>query len=129
MALLDWHNIYSIGNDKLDTHHKKLFSILNTLYDMSFKSNNEFSYDSIIDELVSYADYHFKAEEQYMINRKYMDIDSHIMQHKYFTERTMQLKQKNIAGDSVPTSELIVFLGNWLLKHVIEEDKRIALQC
>ena len=127
MPILNWYNSYSINNEEIDNHHKKLFCLFNSLYEVCVDKDKLNSYDSVINELVAYADYHFKAEEQYMKDTGYKGIDSHIMKHKYFAERTMQLKQRNMEGDSVPTSEVIIFLGNWLLKHVIEEDKRISL--
>lgn len=127
MPLFNWYKMYSINNDEIDNQHKALFGIFNRLYDVCVDKGVANTYESIINELVSYADYHFKAEEKYMRDTGYKDIDKHIMMHQYFTERIMQLQQKNMEGDSLPTSELIVFLGNWLLHHVIEEDKKISL--
>ena len=127
MPLFNWYNRYSINHEEIDTHHKKLFSIFNRLYEICLKNDKVDSFESVIDELVSYTDYHFKVEEQYMRTIGYKDIDNHITKHNYFKERVTQLKEKDTNADFQVCHELIVFLGNWLLHHVIEEDKKISL--
>jgi hemerythrin-like metal-binding protein len=84
------------------------------------------SLDSIVDELVSYSNYHFTAEEQHMRDIGYKDIDKQIIEHKEFTQKTLQLKQVIDKNDIEHTKELIVFLGSWILHHVMEDDKKYS---
>jgi hemerythrin len=127
MKLLTWDNKYTVSNIQLDNHHKRLFSIFNRLYDISVDNESVSSFETAVDELVSYSNYHFRAEEQYMRKVGYNDIERHVSLHKYFTARLYDIKDREKDDNNELCRELIFFLGNWLKNHVIEEDKRIAL--
>ena len=127
MPLLNWYKIYSVNNEEIDSHHKTLFDIFNRLYKHCIEKCDVDIIDKIIDELISYSEYHFKAEEQYMIDVGYVGIEKHIVEHKYFTEKVLEFKQNLKNVDFEICKNLIVFLGNWLIHHVVEEDKKIAL--
>jgi hemerythrin len=127
MKLFTWYKKYSVNNEELDNHHKALFDILNRLYENCMVNKNAHCLEPIIEELVSYSKYHFSAEEQHMRISGYQDIEKHIAEHRAFTQRTLQLQQVADKDEFELTKELIVFLGNWLLHHVMEEDKKFAV--
>ena len=127
MELFKWYKTYSVNNEELDNHHKTLFNILNRLYENCIGTDIPNCLDPIVVELVSYSNYHFTAEEQHMRSIGYKEIDRHILEHRAFTERTLQLQQVADKDELEATKELIVFLGNWLLHHVIEEDKKYSI--
>lgn len=77
---------------------------------------------------MSYINYHFTAEERHMKNIGYKDIDKHIIEHRGFTQRILQLKQAADKDECETTKELIALLGDWLLHHIIEEDKKFAIK-
>ncbi len=122
MPQFTWDDSYSVNNAELDSHHKKLFNLFNKMCEECSRAEDDKRKDTIIDELVSYADYHFEAEEKYMAGIGYEDMDNHIRMHRYFTQKTFEMRQVNTNN----TKELIDFLGNWLRRHVMEEDKKIA---
>jgi hemerythrin-like metal-binding protein len=97
------------------------------LYDNCLGKDIPNCLDPIVEELVSYSEYHFSAEEQYMRTIGYKDLDKQIVEHKAFTDRALHLRQVADKDDFELTKELIVFLGNWLLHHVMEEDKKIVV--
>jgi hemerythrin-like metal-binding protein len=127
MKLFTWYKRYSVNNDELDDHHKALFDILNRLYENCMEDRKINCLEPIVEELVAYSNYHFSAEEQYMRGLGYKEIDRQVAEHRAFRERALQLKQVADKDDSELTKELIVFLGNWLLHHVMEEDKKFAV--
>lgn len=127
MELFKWHDTYSVNNEELDNHHKTLCCILNKLYENCMGTDIPNSLDSILDELVSYSNYHFTAEEQHMRDIGYKDIEKQIFEHKEFTQKTLQLKKAINKNDIEHTKELIVFLGSWILHHVMEDDKKYSV--
>jgi len=127
MELFKWHKTYSVNNEELDNHHKKLCNILNNLYENCMGTELSKSLDSIAEELVSYSNYHFSAEEQHMRDIGYRDIDRQINEHREFTQRALQLQHVVNKNDLEHTKELIVFLGSWILHHVMEEDKKYSV--
>jgi hemerythrin len=124
--LFVWYNKYSVNNEELDAHHKALFDIINRLYENCVEVDNAISIEPLIKELVSYTQYHFSAEEQYMMDIGYKDINKQISEHMVFTDRILQLQRDDNLNDCGHSKELIVFLGNWLFNHVIVEDKKIT---
>jgi hemerythrin-like metal-binding protein len=127
MALFKWYKKYSVNNTELDEHHKALFAIFNRLYDNCLGHESAKCLEPIIEELVSYSGYHFATEEQYMRNIRYKEIDQHILLHRQFTQRISQLQQVTDKDEPEVTKELITFLGKWLLKHVMIEDKKFSI--
>jgi hemerythrin len=127
MPLFTWYNMYSINNEEIDNQHKKLFGIFNMLYDICTGCDRNNSLETIINELILYSSYHFNAEEEYMRNIHYRDINNQISEHDLFERKVLELKVENAEGDSEKCHELVLFLSNWLLDHVIKEDKKISL--
>ena len=62
-----------------------------------------------------------------MADTGYKDIVNHTQMHCYFIERVMEMQQVEDKNDYKIIKELIVFLGNWLRLHIIEEDKKYAV--
>jgi hemerythrin len=77
-------------------------------------------------ELVLYSDYHIIEEEQYMRDVGYKEIDKHVLEHREFTQKILQLQQVADKDDLVTAKELIIFLGEWILNHIFDEDKNYA---
>jgi hemerythrin len=128
IELFKWHNMYSVNNEEIDNHHKTLFSILNRLYENCMGVDQPNNLKTIVEELISYSKYHFSAEEKHMRNIGYKGTDKQIIEHRLFTQKTLQLQKVVNNNDLEHTKELIVFLGKWILNHVMEEDKKISVQ-
>jgi hemerythrin-like metal-binding protein len=128
MPLLTWDHKYSVNNFELDIHHKKLFDIFNKLYNSCLDKGNGLILGPIVDELVVYTNYHFAAEEQYMRSVGYKDINQHISEHKIFTESISQQLHKTDVNDSAVSKQLVLFIWNCLLNHIIKEDKKYSIK-
>ena len=127
MPLVSWYKKYSVNNEELDNHHKNLFAILNKMYDSCLPSNSAECAASVIEELIEYTDYHFTAEEKYMADKGYKEIDEHRQQHRYFLDKLLGLRNCEHKDDYDYKKEVMVLLGDWLLKHVTVEDKKYSI--
>ena len=126
MNLIIWQQKYSIDNNEIDRQHKKLFNIINRL-----KSNIHDNYDvesvyPLVAELANYTRYHFATEEKYMRYIQYKDIIRHKIEHKYFELRMLDLNLNGYKHYPELLRFLINFLSDWLLLHILEEDKKIG---
>lgn len=128
MPLFTWDKTYTVNNNELDNHHKRLFEIFNKLYKSCLDKNNNISLGPIIDELVSYINYHFTAEEQYMISIGYKDINKHVSEHRSFTAKICKHQYNKDANDLVLSKEIVLYLWKWLMDHVMIEDKKYSIQ-
>ncbi len=126
MPLVSWYKRYSVNNEELDNHHKHLFAILNKMYDSCLTAGSMECAASIIEELIEYTDYHFAAEEKFMADKGYKGIDEHREQHRYFRDKLLELRSCENKNDYDYKKELLVLLGNWIIRHVTVEDKRYA---
>lgn len=126
MSLLIWKPEYSVHEPTLDSHHQKLFGILNTLYESVMNSSDLDCVPSLFNELSGYTRDHFSAEEQYMADKGFCGIGDHISKHLEFSRKIEKLKPQYHGHDLEVTRELIIVLGEWLLHHVIKEDRKYA---
>jgi hemerythrin-like metal-binding protein len=127
MPLFVWKDSYSVGVEEIDKHHKKLFEIVNSLYEECLVPGGDLNSSGRIVELMEYAEYHFAAEEERMKQIGFEGREEHIRMHKKFISKLEKLQRLSVRSDEDLTKELIVFLGNWLLHHVIEEDRKHSL--
>jgi hemerythrin len=127
MPLMTWKDEYSVNNEELDSHHKQLISILNSLYGDCLDSDNENCVGPKLDDLLAYAEYHFKAEVEYMRRIEYFEVDDHIERHNAFIYRLGEMKRIPRQNQLEQAKELIVFIGKWLLHHVLDEDRKYAV--
>lgn len=127
MPLFKWNEDYSVNVAELDQHHKTLIDIVNSIYDNCLQTDAVDCIGPKINELIDYSQYHFRAEESYMRRIEYFEREEHIEQHSMFIFKIRELQQAYDGNEPELTKSLIVFLGKWLLHHVLEEDKKYAL--
>lgn len=87
---------------------------------------------NLIEQLKNYTIYHFKNEEEYMqkqgLDRMY--IHKHHNQHLNFRQQVEIMVNGMLSGDiTVKTvQKLLNFLINWLVLHIVGEDKDMVKQ-
>jgi len=126
MSLFEWKAEYSVNSIELDSHHERLFQMLNSVYGNVMSSKEVDSVLPKLDELLAYTSYHFCTEELYMREISFPGIHEHIALHKEFTDTIRKLHAQYDDNDLEVTKELIIVLGEWLLRHVLKEDKKYA---
>jgi len=126
MPLLSWKPGYSVHEAALDNHHQKLFSLLNTVYENVMNSPEVDCVLPLIDELTEFTTCHFTAEEQHMREMEFHEIDAHIAKHREFTQTIETMKAHYHGNNLEVAKELIIVLGNWLLRHVLKDDRKYS---
>lgn len=126
MTLFSWKPEYSVNEAELDEHHQKLFSVLNTVYENVMNSEELDFILPKIDELSTCTKSHFSAEERYMLENGFPGIADHIAKHREFTHKLDTLRTRYHNNNLEVSKELIVVLGEWLLCHVLKEDRNYS---
>ncbi|MDE7204142.1 MAG: response regulator [Lachnospiraceae bacterium] len=123
---LVWQDRYNIGVEVIDKEHKKLFNILNKLFD--FGKQEEKS-QWVCQEAVKYfrdhALQHFKDEEIYMATNEYPGLETHRRIHRNFRERTLPALERELELNKYSADSINHFLGvcaGWLIGHTLIED-------
>ena len=121
---------FRTGIEEIDREHEKLFEIANRIYRTLMDDFIPDKYDyilEIINELKEYAAVHFHNEEAYMIKVGYKKLFSQKIAHNKFVEKIGEYdldfideNQKEVILD------MMEFVGDWLVKHIMESDKDIG---
>ena len=126
--IFPWNRNFETGIAKIDEQHRVLVEILNRLAWHFASSTSELECGHILDELLSYAAYHFKEEEgiwkaalgeQEMVNNHH---DSHQL---FFVQ--IQMYRSSGESEEKVIGDLFNYLTRWLAFHILESDRRMAL--
>ena len=126
MDAFKWEENYSVGNETIDQHHKKLITLFNNLAKAIEEQhdNERFSTIKIISELNIYAIFHFKEEEKLMEESSYPDLEKHKLLHTEFIETVNKFRDEYLKNDNLLNYEIFNYVSEWILKHILEEDSK-----
>ena len=120
---------YYIGIKMIDEQHKHLFEIGNRIYDLLENYLLADKYDKIvavIQELSDYTKYHFKTEEDYMMEIKYPKYFSQKVEHDDFIQKIEEIDLTDIDKDQDKhIRDILTFVFHWVLEHILKKDKLI----
>lgn len=124
MALIMWDNKFSVEIPEIDAQHRILFDMINQLDKaISAGTANEEAV-ALLGALSDYAADHFSLEEGYLKQYEYPDLQGHHAEHEQFTAQVMRFDRGLKEGSGVPSSELMMFLKNWLTNHILFSDRK-----
>ena len=123
MSLFEWSNDYSVGVPSIDTEHRRLVDLLNELHDCMTAGKAAEQLASILEGLVAYTTDHFRHEEELFAQHGFPDAQSHTEEHRRLVEQVLTLQGKLARHEATLTIELLRFLKNWLIKHILGADK------
>ena len=99
MSYLKWTMAYSVDVPEIDEQHKRLFALVNDLHH-AMKTGKDKDLARIIDAVVDYTDYHFKAEEELLRSCAYPEFDEHKEMHDSLTRRARHMKEAFESGNT-----------------------------
>jgi len=122
MTKLDWKPIYSVGVKQLDQQHESLLQLIN---DLSIENPNRSIKRCflILNDLIQYAQSHFATEEALMEQYGYGELISHRNEHEAFMAKIFELNQSLTDRSSDIFPDLIMFLKDWYISHVLGTDR------
>ena len=126
MNFFTWKDSFAIGIEKIDSQHKVFLEYLNECYQQTSRNSSAGIDPHLHEKLKEYAATHFRFEESLLQARGYPDLESHIKQHMYFESQVEELDAKQPGGRTRTTESLFVFLRDWFLCHILEDDKKFV---
>ncbi len=123
MAYMEWNDSYSVGVKKFDEEHKKLIEMISELHDAMLKGQGRVAVGAIINGLIEYTEKHFSSEEDLFDKLGYSETESHKSAHKKFVNEVSDFKSKFEKGEMFLSLEVMKFLKDWLLTHILKVDK------
>ncbi len=128
MSQIIWDDSFSVNNSEIDLQHKKWVEIYNNM-DMKMSKRSTQRSDGLeaLKAMEDYARYHFSFEEEYMRKINYPNFIEHRRIHKKFDNLIYNYYRKVLEGEFVLDSEILSILKEWLLNHILKEDKQYSL--
>ena len=124
--LIIWEEAYSVGIDLIDDQHKKLINMINELYASFSSGEAQEKAPAIVKEMVKYTDYHFKTEEKFFDKFNYPNTVEHKKIHQSFVNKVVELQEGITSGKVNISYEIMDFLRQWFVQHVLVEDKKYS---
>lgn len=120
---------YEVGVPSIDEEHRQLFALIAETDRVIHSELLHDKYDeivSIIDGLRDYTLFHFKNEEAYMERVGYDGLEAQKITHQAFIDKLNEIDLFAVDENQQQSlEELIGFLLNWLVNHILKMDKKI----
>jgi hemerythrin-like metal-binding protein len=126
VAFIQWNSNLSVNVAAIDGQHQRLIALINALNDAMALGKGKEVLSKIINELVNYATSHFALEEKYFDYYKYPEAVAHKKEHADFVKKVGEFQNKFNGGMAGLTLEVMVFLKDWLVKHIQGTDKKYS---
>jgi hemerythrin len=81
----------------------------------------------IINRLVSYTVTHFSDEESLMATYDYPETTIHKAEHYRFVKQVRELQKQHESGVAILSLEIMMFLKEWLMRHIQGDDKKYGV--
>ncbi|ACH40862.1 hemerythrin family protein [Citrifermentans bemidjiense Bem] len=124
--LVEWDGTLELGVKEIDEHHRKLIEILNQCYQALMLHNHTRQLKEVVRELQDYTQYHFGTEERIMSELGYPAATAHLEAHRQFIASIAEFDQRASAGESFVAIEVLTFLQEWLVAHILSTDRALA---
>ncbi len=126
MSLMAWNDSFATHVGEVDAHHKKLIGFINEIYRGIMLEKDKTMVDSTLNELVDFTVMHFGYEESLFDKYGYEESSSHKANHKTLLGQVGDYVGRYKGGDADVSHELLSFLKNWLMKHIMGVDQKYA---
>ncbi|MBF0152642.1 MAG: hemerythrin family protein [Magnetococcales bacterium] len=115
-----WSEDLSVGIASIDADHKKLFVLLNDLFAACFAGVGDEVVSDTLHVLSDYTQYHFTREESLLQELGSPDLAQQIEKHRFLIEQLDKIARQ---GPAATSEDLLLFLEEWLVRHIAETDK------
>jgi len=123
--LMEWNDQLDIGLDESNRQHKILVHLVNELYHLLTHNYGLASIKRVVQGLIDYTANHFTYEEVLFEQIDYSHTKEHVAKHKQLVEQVLAFQSRVEKGEDIG-DELMEFLKNWLMQHIMREDKAYA---
>ena len=125
MQPIELIEIPKVGNSDIDKEHE-LFAVVVNRIVCSIKNNDSPDYlESLVNELIKYAEFHFLSEQNMMRRLDYPAF----LQHKNEHENLLAGLRNRIFSldyEYIDFSGLIDYMIGWFKKHISNTDKKLV---
>ena len=122
-VLVDWCQEFSVNVPSIDAQHQKLVNMINALNFAMEGGLEDAALRRIFDGLLLYTQKHFEYEERLFEQTGYAAAEAHRAEHAQLRDQVARLKSRMDAGEFVLGVEVMEFLRDWLISHIMGTDR------
>ena len=126
--VISWSEDYELGNDFVDSQHKRLFELVNNIGNYCNEGRDINTLSETLDFLLQYTVQHFSDEEALQLKYNFPEYEYHKKLHEEFEatviEKVTEFKTKGSTRDLKNTVN--DFVITWLVNHILKEDMKIG---
>ncbi|NGZ07446.1 MAG: hypothetical protein G8237_13945 [Magnetococcales bacterium] len=121
MPRFDWRYGYETHNKIVDLQHKYFIELMNRLYDELATTSDKKYQERLLDELISYAKFHFISEENILLKHLPQKFNHQKELHEILLQDLLIKIESMKLGNDKP-EDIIHFVVEWFFTHTITED-------
>jgi len=127
MKTIKWNLDLAVGIEEIDAEHQQLIKQLNDLLAACFAGQGPAVLGKTLCELQKYTREHFAHEEDIMHKNGFPGLQEHRNLHaELVSELDDLIEQFEVGADHELSNKTMQFLEDWLLHHILIEDKKIG---
>ena len=124
MQKIEWTKNLDLEIKDIDEQHMKFLDIVIELLTAMNEKKTKTVLSKIIDDLISYAFYHFSKEERYFNQANYPNALQHEKEHEEFIDKVIKFKNDYEANRITLSIEIINFMNSWWTNHIRVSDRK-----
>lgn len=124
MPYISWSPLFSVDVPRFDAQHRELLDLTNRFHDALMSGLGAAHAYAALNGLVRYAESHFADEERAMETHRYPERLRHAREHAQLVREVFELNERLQGGSEEAPEEIMEFLRDWLLQHVLQSDRK-----
>lgn len=121
---MDEHEADSTGVPEIDRQHEELIAMANSLHHAIENSESYAIVAALLDELISFTQFHFATEESLMDRYHDPNADAHKRQHAQLIAQVLFFRHALSNSDS---QMILSALRPWLIRHIKSYDRALGI--
>lgn len=128
LVRMAWSADYECGHAMIDTQHRKLFEICNTLLNTILDEKPKLDVELLLEDLIKDVSIHFHAEERLLAEANHPRTREHQAVHRDLLARCEELASR-YRRDEIKGGALFKFVAHDILaEHILTEDFKFPRQ-
>ena len=121
-SLTYWNDTYTVGNDLLDGHHKKLLEISGRAFRILAAPHvPHLEFDALLNDYAETQREHFAAEERALARNQYPKLAAHVAEHDALRAQLTDLLCRADEGESYIRG-LLALMADYAGNHLLHTD-------
>jgi hemerythrin len=122
---LGWDQIYRTGIEQIDAQHRYFIELIEKMHRLPAARVDDEAGRGLLSELLLYAEFHFRSEENLLRERGYPGLAPHLAEHARLLEE-LRARARDLVQSPADKAKLVMFLLHWFLDHTSIRDRDYA---